>query len=111
MVVPEGERIAAVEATIKAILAQGQEREQHNDARFKGLMEKLDEKHAENKAYNQAILTQVTTTNGRVSALEAWKLRIEGGVAGSRWVIGIVCGMAGFIAKPILESLIHSLVK
>lgn len=122
MVVPEGERIAAVEATIKAILAQGQEREAHNESRYGDLAQRMDqikqdvlavlnEKHGENRATSSLILAQVTSTNGRLGVVEKWKERIEGGFTGSKTVIGAVWMLVGLVASPIVAELIKALFK
>ena len=99
-----------------------QERETHNESRYGDLAKRLEqvkqevlavlnEKHGENKATSNLILTQVTSTNGRLGVVEKWKERVEGGLTGSKTVIGAVWMLVGLVASPIVAELIKALFK
>jgi hypothetical protein len=69
------ERLAALEAWCKAL-----------DAKF-------DDRHMENQSILREIRDETKKTNGRVTKLETWKSRIEGGW----WVIALLAGVVGWL--------------
>jgi hypothetical protein len=111
------ERIAKLEERMNAIVAEGILRENHSKASYENLVKIFEEKHVENKDYNEKILKQVTATNGRMTALEAWKNHVEGAKAavstmanGSKWFLGGTCIVIGWILNPLIESSVKALL-
>lgn len=95
-IMPHGERVATVEATLAALITEVREAAKAQVERDKVQTKQTADNHAENTGRLEKLDDKVTKTNGRVRALELWKAMILG-------ALGVLSFALAQLAKPLIE--------
>lgn len=95
-VMPHGERVATVEATLAALITEVRRASDAQVERDKAQTKQTADNHAENTVRLKDLDGKVTKTNGRVRSLEIWKAMMLG-------AIGVLSFILAELGKPIID--------